>query len=181
MSEPIGLEPEKAVITDASNIIIENVVEQLLIDLVKKSLNNEEFKNKISIKLTPEVLTTINNIISVSPNTFADIEKGIQQVIKDGKIDSNDIPQLIIIIQVLYRLVHSLKNISLDTKKRSDIVSSALKYIVHLMVLEGKIHIDKSNEELFLKETDILIDSCISLLSFPKSIKTPGCLKKIFG
>ena len=100
MSESIGLEPEKVVVTDASNIIIENVVEKLLIDLVKKSLNNEELKNKISIKLTPEVIKTINNIISVSPNTFADIEKGIQQVIKDGKIDSNDIPQLIIIIQV---------------------------------------------------------------------------------
>jgi hypothetical protein len=48
------------------------------------------------------------------------------------------------------------------------------------MVLERKIKVEKENEEEFYKETDILIDSCVSLLSFPKSIKTKGCIKRFF-
>jgi hypothetical protein len=49
------------------------------------------------------------------------------------------------------------------------------------MVLEGKITIEEDRRTEFLKDADILVDSCIGLLSFPKSIKTKGCLKKLFG
>ena len=90
---------------------------------------------------------------------------------------------LIIVIQRIYQFIYSLKNMKLDTKKRAYITSELLKYLVHLLVLERKIKIDEEPEGKaeFLKQTDILIDSCVNLLSFSKTLKTPGCLKKIFG
>lgn len=160
--------------------IVSNIIEQTFVDLVKKSLENEEIKKKIAIPLTPEVTNVINNIISLTPNTLTDIEKATIQIIKDGKIDSKDIPNLIVVIQRLYQFIYSLKNVKFDAKKRADITSTSLKYLLHLLVLERKIKIDEEKQEEFFTQTDALIDSCIGLLSFPKSLKTKGCFK-IFG
>ena len=160
--------------------IVSNIIEQTFVDLVKKSLENEEIKKKIAIPLTPEVTNVINNIISLTPNTLTDIEKATIQIIKDGKIDSKDIPNLIVVIQRIYQFIYSLKNVKFDAKKRADITSTSLKYLLHLLVLERKIKIDEEKQEEFFTQTDALIDSCIGLLSFPKSLKTKGCFK-IFG
>lgn len=180
MSEPIVLELKESII-DPSNISIEVVGEKFLIDLMKRILENEIERNKLSIKLTPDIINTINNIIAVSPNTINDIEKSLNIVIKDGKIDSKDVPELIILIQRLYQLIYSFKNTKFDSKKRVEITSTVLKVIIHLLVLERKIEVEKEKQTQFLNETDILIDSCVGLISFSKIVKTKGCLKKLFG
>ena len=166
--------------TDASNIIV-NIIEETFIDLVKKSLENEDIKNKISIKLTSEITSIINNIISITPNTLTDIEKAVVEIIKDGKIDSKDIPNIIVVIQRIYQFIYSLKSIKLDAKKRADITGELMKYLIHILVLERKIKIEQDKQSEFLTQTNILIDSCVDLLSYSKSLKTKGCLKKILG
>jgi hypothetical protein len=160
---------------------VSTIIEQTFIDLVKKSLETEEMKNKFSIPLTPEVIRIINNIIEVTPNILTDIEKAMMETIKDGKIDSKDIPNLIIIIQSLYQFIYSLKDVKFDAKKRADITASSLKVILRLLVLERKIKIDEENQEEVLSQINTLIDSCISLLNYSKSLKPKRCLKKIFG
>lgn len=157
------------------------LVEATLIDLVKKSLENEDIKNKISVSITPEVTSIINNIISLTPETLTDIEKAAVEIIKDGKIDSKDIPHLIIVIQRIYQFIYSLKLSKLDTKKRADMTSTLLKYLLRLLVLERKINIDENKKAEFFAQTDTLIESCISLLSYSTSLKTKGCFKKLFG
>ena len=176
-NENVGIPP---VVTDASNIIVD-IIEQTFIDLVKKSLENEDMKKKISIPLTPEVTSVINNIISLTPNTLNDIEKATIEIIKDGKIDSKDIPNLVVVIQRIYQFIYSLKSVKFDTKKRADVTSTSLKYLVHLLVLERKIKIEDEKQTEFFTQTDALIDSCISLLSYSKTLQTKGCFKKLFG
>jgi len=160
---------------------VSTIIEQTFIDLVKKSLETEEMKKKFSVPLTPEVIRIINNIIEVTPNILTDIEKAMLETIKDGKIDSKDIPNLIIIIQSLYQFIYSLKDVKFDAKKRADITASSLKVILQLLVLERKIKIDEENQEEVLSQINTLIDSCISLLNYSKSLKPKRCLKKIFG
>lgn len=157
---------------------VSTIIEQTFIDLVKKSLETEEMKNKFSIPLTPEVIRIINNIIEVTPNILTDIEKAMMETIKDGKIDSKDIPNLIIIIQSLYQFIYSLKDVKFDAKKRADITASSLKVILRLLVLERKIKIDEENQEEVLSQINTLIDSCISLLNYSKSLKPKSCFKK---
>ena len=74
-----------------------------LIDLVK-----EEIKQKTHI-LNKEYIDILNSLVSISPNLLNDIEKAMFEIMKDGKIDSNDIPFLITIIQKLYEFMFSLK------------------------------------------------------------------------
>lgn len=168
------------------NVVATTQVEesiQTFVDIVKKSLENEEIKKKISITLAPEVTSVINNIISLTPNNLTDLEKAITEIIKDGKIDSKDIPNLIVVVQRIYQFIYSLKNTKFDTKKRAEITGELLKYLINILVLERKIKIDEDPEKVleFYKQVNFLIDSCISLLSYSKTLKTKGCLKKIFG
>jgi hypothetical protein len=160
--------------------VVSDIVEQTLVDLVKKSLENEEMKKQNSITLTHETERIINNIISLSPNTLIDIEKAAIEIINDGKIDSKDIPNLVIIIQSIYKFIYSLKSVKLDNKKRADVTASIFKYILHLLVLERKIKIEEDKQAEFFKQTDLVIDSCISLLSYSKVLKNKGCFKKLF-
>jgi hypothetical protein len=158
------------------------ILEQTVVELVKKYLevDVDEAKNEIGIQITPEIIRVINNIISLTPNTLTDIEKAIVEIVKDGRIDSKDIPNLIVVVQIIYQTIYNLKNVKFDAKKRADITSTSLKYLVHILVLEKKIKIHEDNQSEFLAQTDALIDSCISLLSFSKSLKTKGCFKKLF-
>lgn len=157
-----------------------NPVQETFVHLVTKSLENEEMIKKISIPVTPEITSIINNIISLTPNTLTDIERVMIEIIKDGKVDSKDIPNLILVIQILYQFIYSLKDIKLDSKKRAEVSSSLLKYLIHLLVLERKIKVNEDKQALFLTQIDALIDSCISLVTLSKNLKTKGCLKKLF-
>ena len=178
----INIMVDETIIIDSSNVSIPiDIVEKTFIDILKDTLLNDEIKNKISIKLTPEVLNVINKIISLTPNTLTDIEQAAIEIIKDGKIDSKDIPQFIIFVQRIYQVIYNLKEIKIDSLKRTEFTSSILKFIVHLLILEKKVKIDDDKKEEFLKNCDVLIDSCVGLLSFPKSLKTNGCFKKLFS
>jgi hypothetical protein len=160
--------------------IVSNIIEQTLVDLVKKSLENEEMKKQISISLTSEHISIINNIISLTPNTLTDIEKSAVEIIKDGKIDSKDVPNLVVIIQTIYQFIYSLKIEKFDTQKRAYITATTLKYILHLLVLERRIKIEEDKQGDFFTQTDLLIDSCTGLLSYSKTLQTKGCFKKLF-
>lgn len=182
LNKPTTEEKAEPVSNENDNIIV-NIIEKTIIDLLKKSLvpEGEEMKSKLNIKLTPEIVSIINNIISLSPKTLTDIETAVVEIIKDSKIDSKDIPQLIVVIQKIYELIYSLKKVKFDANKRSEVTSTVLKLIVQILVLERKIKIEEEKQEEFLKAINILIDSCVGLLSFPKNLKSKGCLKKIFG
>lgn len=184
LEKPIVDTTSPSPILENSSVVettVSNIVEQTLVELVKKSLENEDMKNKITIQLSSEVINVINNIISLTPEVMIDIEKAILEIIKDGKIDSNDIPNLIVVIQRIYLLIYSYKNVKLDAKKRTFITATSLKYIIHLLVLERKIKIDEDRQADFFTQIDILIESCVGLLSYSKSLKTKGCLKKLLN
>ena len=156
-------------------------VEETFVEIITKLLLNEELKNKYTIILSNINIDIISKIISQSPYLFNEFEKSIKEIIKDGKINSSDIPQLIILVQQIYQSLYNLKNLKLDSNKRTELTSNIFKFLILILIKERKIIIDENNEENFLKVTYLLIDSCISLLSFSKIIKTKGCVKSIFG
>jgi hypothetical protein len=176
---------EPSFIYDSESVapIVSNIIDQTLVDLVKKSLENEDMKKQNSILLTLEAISIINDIISQTPNTLTDIEKAAVEIIKDGKIDSKDIPNIVVIIQTIYQFIYSLKSSKFNTKKRADITANTLKYILHLFVLERRIKIEQDKQADFFTQTDLLIDSCVSLLSYSKTLKkqNKGWFKSIFG
>ena len=179
----VSNESEQNVSNESEKTSIESTyfVKQTFVELITKLLLNEELKNKYALILSEDNINIITKIISQTPDIFNNFEKSIEEVIKDGKINSSDVPQLISLVQQIYKGLYNLKNIKIKSDIRGDITSSVLKFLILVMIKERKIIIDKNNEEEFYKLTYLLIDSCVSLLSFSKIIKTKGCVKSIFG
>jgi len=157
---------------------------------IKKEEEEEEDEKYIATipdKITKNNITSVifKNIFSVDPSSstiLSDIEKAIKDITKDGKIDTKDIPNFIIIVQKVYQFIYDTKGLKLDAKKRYEITAESLKCVIYIMVREGKIEFENDDKRTeFLIQTDALIDSCIGLLSFSKKIKPKSCLGKLFG
>ena len=158
--------------------IKETIVEkaaQTLADTIMSALKPGGKDLKIAISKSASNM--ISSIASYSPAVLDDIKKSLLEVLKDGKIDSNDIPHLISIIQSLYELMCNLKDFHLDSQSRASICAEVLKFISHFLILDDHLCVDQLNQFMFLNQIDTLIDSCVSLLSFSSAIKIEGnCL-----
>jgi len=153
--------------------VILKKLSDVFLDFIKK---NNDYKVGLS-----EYIDILNKIINVTPNFLYDIEKSLLEVVKDGKIDSKDIPHLILLIQKLYETIYRFKDGKLDSKTRAVICSEALKIIVYFLITERRIKIDEANSALFLEQINLLIDSCVGLLSFSQTLKVKGCFDSLFG
>ena len=169
---------EEIVIEEVKNVVV-NLEALSLIELLKKKLEVGVKDNKLT--LSDEEVVIIIKLLEGSPSYFNDIEKTLVEIIKDNKIDSTDIPNIIALIQKLYELIYNIKAVKLDGNKRCEICASILKCLIHLLVEERIIKIDDEQKTKFLNDVDKLIDSFIGLLRLPKELKTKNCLQTIFG
>lgn len=147
------------------------------IDLLKYVIKTE---NKINnyILLDKKTTDMILTIIDKNPEYFIVFEITMKNIIRDNKIDSKDIPDIIILVQKLYEILFKLKINKLDTIKCSVICGEVAKLLVHVLVKDGKIKIN--NEKEFLEQSDKLIDVCISLIKLAKQLKPPNFFKSLF-
>ena len=186
------LEPVVAIQENISinvgNSNIENVEiinsEKTFIELIKLYFDNEEFKKKLSFEISKDTVNIINHIISLTPYTFSDVERSVSDIIKDNKVDSKDVPQFIVIIQTIYLIIYDIRKDNVytaDYKKRAEFTCNVLKFLVHVLVLEGKVKVHENSQCELLNNINMLIDSCVNLLIFNKIIKTPGCLEKFLN
>jgi hypothetical protein len=158
--------------TDIQNVIVV-MTSKTLAEMLLESVNSQKNLNVVISKTASNLIT---NIVSSMPNMLDNIKKSLFEVIKDGKIDSNDIPHFITIIQDLYEIVYTMKEFKFDNKVRATICGEVLKYISHFLILDDQIQVAKVNQEIFLNQIDRLIDSCVGLLTFQASFKIKGCL-----
>lgn len=158
--------------TDIQNVIVV-MTSKTLAEMLLESVNSQKNLNVVISKNASNLLT---NIVSSMPNVLDNIKKSLLEVINDGKIDSNDIPHFITIIQDLYEIVYTMKEFKFDNKVRATICGEVLKYISHFLILDDQIQVAKVNKEILLHQIDCLIDSCVGLLTFQASFKIKGCL-----
>ena len=165
----------KEEIKEKIDAVITIQIPKNLVELVK-----EEIKQKTHI-LSKEYIDILNSLVNVSPNLLNDIEKAMFEIMKDGKIDSNDIPYLITIIQKLYEFMFSLKIGKITTEKRAAICAEIIKFIVHVLIKERRIKVDPNKQDVFLSQFNTLMDSCISLLSLQSELLSRGCCSCFFS
>jgi hypothetical protein len=173
---------EVSILTEIKEEIKEKINEVIAIQIPKNlvDLVKEEIKQKTHI-LNKEYIDILNSLVSISPNLLNDIEKAMFEIMKDGKIDSNDIPYLITIIQKLYEFMFSLKIEKMSTEKRSAICAEVIKFIVHVLIKERRIKVDPSKQDAFLSQFNALMDSCVSLLSLQSELLSKGCCSCFFS
>lgn len=170
---------DRIAMIDTSDVMV-GVEVATFANLLSKMLKSE-MKDKTILTLRDEDIVVISKLLETSPDYFNDIELSLLQVIKDNKIDTSDIPIIITLIEKLYKLIYKIDVVKLDSKKRCEMCSSILKFLIHALVEERKIKIDDENKILFLISIDSLIDSFIGLVRLPKEIKTNKCINLIFG
>jgi hypothetical protein len=146
-----------------------------LVDLVK-----EEIKQKAHI-LNKEYIDILNSLVGKSPKLLNDIEQAMFEITKDGKIDSNDIPFLITIIQKLYEFMFSLKIGKMPTEKRAAICAEIIKFVVVVLIKERRIKVDIIKQDIFIAQINALMDSCVSLLSLQSTLLSKGCCSCFFS
>ena len=143
---------------------------------VEEKMDSKKYYTKIGIHLSKDVVEIINKIIDKNPSLLSEIENSVKEVVKDNKIDANDIPDFINIVQILYERLHNTKDLLLDNNKLSETCATILKFIVHTLVEERKIVIEEDKKPLFLAQFDKLIDSCIRLLNFNAYVPQLCCV-----
>jgi hypothetical protein len=177
VEEPVIEEPviEEFVIVD---IIEEPIIEETLTTIILNIIKNFNEKKeesvinyfyKIGIHINQDTLDLTQKIMDNTPSLLVDIEKSFREIIKDNKIDTNDIPEFILILQIIYERIH---NFQINQIKRSELCASILKFIIHVLVEEKKIIHDEVKND-FLIQIDKLIDSCVSLLNFSNILDSP--------
>ena len=173
--------PSAPLIQEASNEIVpsapliqetSNVTDlfELLNDIFKVE---ENIKNLITLDINPKGIDIIKEILQYTPNTLKSISSQINEIIKDGVLNTDDVPFIVNLIKDI---------INLDFKKNENIkftVENSLLFIKTLLeILIVKEIIKVDNREKVFK----LID--VSFLLLTTSLDTKEdcvtCLKKIF-
>lgn len=143
--------------------------DELLASLLKIILNNNSTP---VVEIDEDTQKIILKLLEVSPNIFSSITLCLQKIIKDGKIDSKDVPVLILLVQELYQMIYSVKDLKMTKTEIAEFCGKLLKFCVNQLIEEKIIDITKG-------ELDQLVDSCVLLLTLLKQLKTPSCLSNI--
>jgi hypothetical protein len=173
-----AVEQAKAVAQDAVKTVtdmadsLSRTAAKTLADLIAEAVNSKKYMKVILSKNASNMLLSI---VSSSPQALDNIKHALMEVISDGKIDSNDIPHFISIIQNLYEIVNSIREFNFDTQAKATICAEVLKFISHFLILDEQIPVAEAYRDIFINQIDCLIDSCVSLLSFQSVINIKGC------
>jgi len=153
--------------SELSNVTLYQLVNNLL-------RQNQSKLDNFTVKITPELKSIILTLCQSHPNLFFEAEDSLGKIIEDDKIDSKDVPELINLINLIYKTINKDKKIcgSMDKKE-------FIKSFVHILFI---LFIKKKgiiNENLSLCAVDI-IDSAMNLLNANVAKRTNWSIKKIF-
>jgi hypothetical protein len=174
--EPVGIisnndEPVGIISNNDVNVEILS-----LIQLLANVTNPDASVSKYKLQIDDSVKKVLLAVMKAHPGFFSEVEVILVNITQDNKIDSADIPNIIVLIQKLYILMVDLKSIKLNTVACSETCGSIIKIIIHVLVEEGVVDITTDNKEVFLANVDKLVDACVNLLKFTTQLKPKSCL-----
>jgi hypothetical protein len=169
----VSVESPNVDTVSTENIVTDIIINETFVDSLVRALSNEATSEQVRVSIKPNFIEVIKKIKLVS--SLNDIESSLTEIAKDGKINSGDLHFLILAVKNLYKLLYNSKIIKVDYKKRGEIVGDLIKVSIHVLVVERKISICEENQSDFLKQVDCLVDACVDMLSYTRSIKTRAC------
>jgi hypothetical protein len=139
--------------------------------IIEETLSSLLIKDIIRTDYNDDLIDIINKMLDISPDIFNSNEIILYEIVKDGEINTQDIPLFIMLIQTNYQIIYKLKNVKMCAKQRMKVTGYILKHLIHLLVLLDRIKIHQDKQYIFLKSCDSLIVACIELLISSKIIK----------
>ncbi len=141
-------------------------------------LNSVEISNKYSLLIDNKAKSILNTLLETD-NYFDNVDALFKNIIKDNKIDADDVPSIMILLVELYTI---LKNKKIDFNKHS--CGWIIKIIFTVAIKEGIIHItDKEHEIISSLYNIIQMSVQLSQMGDSDNKKKGGlfeCLRKCF-
>ena len=106
-----------------------------------------------SYKLSNGEKKLINSMIKNSPEKFSDIEKTIQQIMADGRIDLHDIPNIVHLVSQLFTIHFNIQNIDV-----TNIITFIVDVIIDMLPIPDisrEIAITIANTSIILLKTNV--------------------------
>ena len=132
-----------------------------------------DLPNRIMIPVSPQTLEILSLLLKKHPHVFDSMLHTIHSISEDGKVDSNDASQIMVLIKQTYLLVKNIKyQYGLSQKECAQIASSIVQVVVRILCDENRIHVD--DKQTFIKRMDELVDIYLDLAySFGQDKRPP--------
>jgi PHD/YefM family antitoxin component YafN of YafNO toxin-antitoxin module len=143
-----------------------------------------------SIQLTESETQFIKYLLEKQPFVITEIQTKILSIIRDNKIDTADIPDIIQLVKQLYILCHADKKQIRSTflagsnkkQKFAEIIGRIMKFLIRVILLKktratvytnaDDWQMEQDTAEKLLTSIDALINTCVELIIVSKQIKT---------
>ena len=120
-------------------IVVEEQKENLSLSdyLLKKLSTNEytkELTDKLSFKINDQTINILKTILAKSPSGLNKVTENVKDILKDGTIDTKDIPKLLLLVTNLYKtdFQNIVNNLNLTSKDIIEFIKSLIKLIIDL-------------------------------------------------
>jgi hypothetical protein len=160
----------------------EEKVNDLIIEITKltfsqlvESFLNENKLHTLSIQVSPEIQKYLLLLCKEQSGFFSDVEISLNKIILDNKIDTKDIPEIMLLVAKVYEIITA------DTTVFSKVDPYELIKTILNMVFTLYIETNKVQNKQLATELLKIIDVSIDLIKL-KSINLPkiGCLHSMF-
>ena len=149
-----------------------------LAKLVELILLSQENNEKYQISISPEVQSILAKLMDHA-TCLDEVEKSLKEIIKDDKINANDVPQIMLLLTSIYDVVKDFKMSSITTKNCGDV----LKVLVDIAIKE-KLIVINDDTAIIIECLSNIIDSSILLMqlkdAMPEVRGVLKCIKDLF-
>jgi hypothetical protein len=168
-------------------VVIE--ITKLTFSQLVESFLNENKLHTLSIQVSPEIQNFLLLLCKEQSCFFSDVEISLNKIILDNKIDTKDIPEIILLVTKVYEIITTDTTVfsKVDTKfDPYELIKTILNMVFTLYIETNKVQNKQLATEL-LKIIDVSIDliklKSINLSTIgigPKIDPKIGCLHYIF-
>ena len=168
-----GVKEEGVKEEGANDLIIE--ITKLTFSQLVESFLNENKLHTLSIQVSPEIQNFLLLLCKEKSGFFSDVEISLNKIILDNKIDTKDIPEIMLLVAKVYEIITA------DTTVFSKVDPYELIKTILNIVFTLYIETNKVQNKQLATELLKIIDVSIDLIKL-KSINLPkiGCLHSIF-
>ena len=159
-----------------------------LADLFDTFFRSDEHAKKVNIVLDISTIYVIFLLMKHSPELLNEIELEVVTITnKDIKLNYINYKNMLHkMTQKLCTFILNLREVVFENKECTSICSRLFKYIIHILVFEGRIKVEEEIKPTFLRVSDKMVDETVQFLVYPipdnskRLAKPKGCFDCVY-
>lgn len=146
-----------------------------VVQLLSVILANDPTVQKCAVKLNPQTVSFLNELIKNSPGDLEKFQQLFMEITEDGKVDINDVPEILALLKTMYSIASKYKQFKItveDVEKLTQFILTELATV-------------KGVNQKTIKQVITIVESASDLLTIAgvdkkATINVGGFFKKLF-